>query len=329
MIARIFILSFFAFSASASWTGNMWSPQYGDARRGADLRDLDYMQGNPGMVEFAIPEGEWNGLTVTMWMRFRMSNTNDYSGRSANLTTSAFWCPERVVRDAPDLTGGAFGYPNGTNLSVSSSIAFDFEREAGFAPSNVFVRGAYTLAGWASNAVTVTLGGKDISVGPGEFNLNAEPGESDGIIVTGSGPVAVAVSRLHAHQFFSMIDGVMGERGITDETCVTNEILFISFRIRLDASNHVYRADMIHLGWGDPSGQTKTNALPDDPAVRSMSSGGLYRFGLCGLASPTNTWSLDVFDARVQTKWLSDSDIERIYSNGAQEIGRRPVPQWR
>jgi hypothetical protein len=60
-----------------------------------------------------------------------------------------------------------------------------------------------------------------------------------------------------------------------------------------------------------------------------MSSGGIYRFGMVGFETPTNTWSFDVFDARVQTKWLPDSELERIYRNGAEEIRRRPIPQWR
>jgi len=279
------------------------------------------------MVEFGIPTGEWHGLTFTMWLRFR------YPSNSVSLfpTTAAFWCPERIRRDAPDLTGGAFGYPGGTNLAGSASVAFDFQREAGYAPSNVFARGAYTISGWASNSVTVTLGGKDISVGPGEFNQNAEPGESDGITLTGSGLVSVAVSRLHTHQFFNEIDGVASEEGysFTDATAVTNEIVFAAFRIRLDASNHIYRADLCHLGGCDPFGQTKTNALPDDPSVRAMSSGGTYRFGMTGPGAPTNTWAFDVFDARVQTEYLPDSELERIYRNGSEEIGRRPIPQWR
>ena len=330
MIARILLLIGLSFSASAAWMGNMWTPQYGDARRAADMRDLAYTNGHPGMIEIKIPDGEWHGLTVSMWLRFRMSNTN-YPARNNNLTTFAFWCPERIRRDAPDLTGGAFGYPGGTNLSGSASVAYSFSRESGFAPSNVFARGCYTISGWSSNAVTVTLGGKDISVGPGEFNQNAEPGESDGIILTGSGPVAVAVSRLHAHQFFQQLDGVLSEEGLgfTAETVITNELVFAAFRINLDASNHIFRADLCHLGGCDPSGQTRTNALPDDPSVRAMSSGGMYRFGMAGFVAPTNTWSFDVFDVRIQTKRLPDSELERIYRNGVEEIGRRPVPQWR
>jgi hypothetical protein len=332
MIARILLLIGLSFSASAAWMGDMWSPQYGDARRAADVRDLDYMaMPNPGMVDIRIPDGEWHALTVTMWLRFRMSNTN-YPARNNNLTTTSFWCPEPIRRDAPDLTGGTFGYPNGTNLSGSASVAFDFPRENGYAPTNVFPRGAYTISGWASNSVTVTLGGKDIAVGPGEFNRNAEPGESDGIIVSGSGPISVAVSRLHAHQFFQAIDGALNAETVqlSDETVITNEIVFVAFRIRLDASNHIYRADLCHLGRCDPSGQTKTNALPNDPAVRSLSSRGMYRFGMAGLAAPTNTWSFDVFGVRGQTKWLSDAELDaRIYSNDAEEIVRRPIPQWR
>ena len=321
-----------ALSASAAWVGNLWSPRYGDARRASEMRDMSYTNGQPGMIEVKIPDGEWHGLTVTMWLRFGVGATN-YTARSACVTTAAFWCPGQIRRSAPDLTGGAFGYPNGTNITGSASLAFDFVRESGYAPSNVFARGAYTIAGWSSNAVTVMLGGKGISVGPGEFNQNSEPGATNGITVSGTGPVAVAVSRLHAHQFFDEVDGVQtNESGVfafSPETSITNELLFAAFRLRLDASNHMYRADLCHLGGCDPSGQTKTNALPDDPSVRAISSGGIYRFGMACTGVPGSTWMFDAFDARVQPSWLPDSEVERIYRNGAEEIGRRPVPQWR
>ena len=322
----------FSISASGAWVGNLWSPRYGDARRASEMRDMSYTNGHPGMVEVEVPNGEWHGITVTMWLRFGVGTTN-YSAKSAYVTTAAFWCPERILRSAPDLTGGAFGYPNGTNLSGSASLAFDFVRESGYAPSNVFARGAYTIAGWSSNAVAVALGGEEITVGPGAFNRNSEPGAANGITVSGTGPVAVAVSRLHAHQFFGGIGGVQTNNSdifaFIAETVITNELLFAVFRIRLDATNHIYRADMCHLGGFDPSGQVKTNALPDDPSVRAICSGGIYRFGMVGMGVPGGTWRFDVFDARVQPSWLPDSEVQRIYSNGSEEIGRRPVPRWR
>ena len=47
------------------------------------------------------------------------------------------------------------------------------------------------------------------------------------------------------------------------------------------------------------------------------------------LGAPDGDWSLDVFDARLHTRWLSDADLDRIYRNGADEAARRQIPQWR
>ena len=312
----------------AAWP--TWAPQFGDARNAAWWTGLSYTNSAaPGKIQAVLPRGNWHALTFTMWARF---NTTNALAANTFRTSGAFWCPEPVRRSNPDITAGAFGYPSGTNLETSASMEYSFAPYPGNRPASVFPRGAYTVAGWSSNAVTLTLGGADVPLGPGPFNRNALPGVSDGIILTGSGPVAVGASGpLRPHQFFNAIDGVMdgGTQMFTPDSVVSNELVFLSYRLRLDASNHLYRADMYKLGYAGQIGQTQTNALPDDPAVRSLSSDGLYFFGLDGLGAPDGDWSLDVFDARLHTRWLSDADLDRVYRNGADEAARRQIPQWR
>lgn len=313
----------------AAWP--TWAPQFGDARNAAEWAAVAYTNASayPGKVRAFPPPGDHAALTCTMWARF---NTTNALAANTFRTSGSVWCPEPVRRSGPDITAGAFGYPSGTNLVASASMDYSFAPHPGAAPSSVFPRGVYTVAGWSSNAVTLTLGGADVSLGPGEFNRNALPGPSGGIVLTGSGPCAVGVSGpLRPHQFFNAIDGVLGGGTVmfTPDSVVSNELVFLSYRLRLDASNHLYRADMYKLGYAGQIGQTQTNALPDDPAVRSLSSDGLYFFGLDGLGSPDGAWSLDVFDARLHTRWLSDADLDRIYRNGSDEAARRQIPQWR
>jgi hypothetical protein len=316
-------------AARAAWP--TWAPQFGDARNAAEWTAISYTNTSAqyGKFKAVPPPGSHAALTCTMWARF---NTTNALAANTFRTSGAVWCPEPVRRSGPDITAGAFGYPSGTNLETSASMEYSFTPAPGNRPASVFPRGAYTIAGWSSNAVTLTLGGNDITLGPGEFNRNALPGVSDGIILTGSGPVAVGVSGpLRPHQFFQAIDGVVdgGTFAFTPDSTISNELVFLSYRLRLDASNHLYRADMYKLGYAGQIGQTQTNALPDDPAVRSLSSDGLYFFGLDGLSAPDGAWSIDVFDARLHTRWLTDADLDRIYRNGADEAARRQIPQWR
>lgn len=314
--------------ALAAWP--VWMPQYGDARCAQVWTNVAYMRDQPGKVLVAPPAGDWNAITCTMWVRLQSADTN-LPLANMQRTTGAFWTPEPIRRTMPDLTSGAFGFPDGTNLVDSAAISYSFAAAASSAPSNVFARGAYTINGWSSNAVTLTLGGADIPLGPGEFNRNALPGVSDGIILSGTGQVAVGIGGpLHPHQFFGASDGVTDEeQKLTPESLITNEMVFLSFRLRLDNSNHIYRCDMARLDWDDQMGQIQTNALPDNPAVRSLSADGLYYFGFDGLGSPSTNWSFDAFDIRLQTRWLNDAEIERVYRNGAEEVEARAIPRWR
>ncbi len=300
---------------------------YGDARYAVSEQGLEFTGSNgiPGTLSARLPYGEWNNVTVTVWLRCTATNP----AISTVATVRPLWavyCPEPIQSSAPDLLSGACGYPAGTNFEGTASFAHTFTAEGGSVPANVFAKGAYTVAGWSSNAVTVTLGGAAMSLGPGEFNRNALPGDGTGITVGATGAVAVGVSRLHAHQYFNEA----ANHGSLDNLTMslTNELVLCAYRIRLDASLHVLRFDILRKGENAGTMTAITNALPDDPSVRGLSSSGDYRFG----AADFSAWApfrMDVFDGRVFTRWLTDAELGLIFSNGDAERTRRGVTQWR
>lgn len=329
---RIFLLCIVpVFAACAVDLGLSSAVQFSDARFGCDVRAIDYMAGQPGMFEVQIPNGDWNALTFTMCGRLTSTASVDNIGTML-VSTASLICPEPIRRSAPDLLGGRCGFPDGTNLTAAVSFDLAFSHEGGSTPSNFFPRGVYTVSGWSSNVVTVILGGDELTFGPGDFNRNMLPGPSDGVVVDGTGLCAVAVSRLHAHQFFSFLDGVVTEKDgkpvITGASSVTNELVFLCYRFAFTPAGIVKRCDLWHVDSCDSVGVVETNALPNDPAVRAFSSQGLYRIGFGGLC-PSANLRFDVFDYRCFARWLYEEDMLRVFDNGRLEIERRGIPRWR
>jgi len=122
------------------------------------------------------------------------------------------------------------------------------------------------------------------------------------------------------------IDGVVVNDGInilTPESTVSNTYKFCAWRIKLDASTHVYRSDMADAERAACLGQTTSLDVPF--AQHILSARGLYRIGFIGFAPGTNV-SVEAFDARAFHRWLSDDELCRIHQNGLQEIARRGIP---
>jgi hypothetical protein len=206
--------------------------------------------------------------------------------------------------------------------------SFPWQPYADTNSSNTWPKGVYTLAGWSSNVVTVTLGGNDVILGPGEFNKNAIPGPSDSVVISGAGLCSIGISRTPDSQFFWQIDGVKEENApyYTTDTIVTNELCFCTWRFRLDGSNHLYRADLVHYDAGHPYGLLKTNEMPR--AARIFSKNGIYRVGLAGIGNDLGV-AVETFDTRMCPWWLSDAEILRCFDNGKEEIIRRGIPRWK
>ena len=324
MIFRVtFVLLVLAGAAHASLFDLMPSP-LGDARYGR-LEACSMTNGRfAGLV--TLPTGDHPGITVTAWAR--VVTSNDTKG----LTTGAFWCPDRLVLSNPDLLGGAGGYwrEDGTNLTAAGGAitVADFPWQPYTEPhltvaSNKWPRGVYTIAGWASNAVTVTLGGADVVVGPGAFNVNALPGVAAGVVLSGSGQCRIGISRCPAGRFFDEIDGLMDGMKI-NAGLITNEIAFAVWRFYAEGSNQVYRSDI-----GDIVSPTALATIAHTnagPVTGKFSSEGHYRIRLIW---STQTAEIDWFDSRVFPWSLSDDELDRVHRNGVDEINRRGIPRWK
>jgi hypothetical protein len=295
---------------------------YRDARMGIDVTAT-----NQNRIQFRVevPPGRHSALTVTAWLRLKPETAGNHLW-----TTYAFWCPDSIDWSNPDLLAGAGGYgAGGTNLTAAGGSvtmgAFPFASYADHPDvAGKWPRGVYTIAGTAEQAVTVTLGGTDVAVGPGPFNVNAVPGPSDSVVITGAGVAEVGICRTPCHRFYSAIDGVQDGNKWTRDSIVTNEIAMCTWRFRCDGGQQIYKSDLGRIGAFDDLSITQTNG-----ACGGYSGDGFYEVGLMGLGEPIYPMTYDLYDARVFTWWLSDDELDRVHLNGVQEIGRRGIPQWR
>lgn len=306
-------------AASVPFGPLMMAPSLGDARLAVSASAY----GLPMMVFDVQPRRDTHAITVCGWYRVIYP-----SWQMPFVTTMASYTPEPVTPSNPDLAAGAFGYPAGTNLTGTLTVdPFAWQPyAAGTVYSNKWPRGVYTVAGWSSNAVTVTVGGTPVTLGPGAFNRNVIPASGASVTVAGTGQAAVGVSRTPAHQFFGGVDGVVANDGInvlTAESTVSNTYKFCAWRIRLDDTTHVYRSDMADAARAECLGVTTGQPMP--ASQRILSASGIYRLGFFGFHLGTNM-TVEAFDARAFHRWLSDDELCRIHANGLQEIVRRGIP---
>lgn len=293
-----------------------------DARMGVELTAT-----NQNRVQFTvqIPPGVHQAFTVTAWLRLKP----EVDGSHAR-TTYAFWCPDAIDRSNPDLLNGAGGFgAGGTNLTAAGgSVTVANFPFAGYsdhpAVAGRWPKGVYTIAGASTNEITVSLGGEDVSVGPGPFNRNAVPGPSDSVVITGAGVAEVGISRTPCYRFFSTIDCMPGALELPDARIVTNEIVMCTWRFRCEDGAQIYQSNLGRIGAFDDVSITHTNG-----ACGGYSGNGFYEVGLMGEGEPIYPMTFDLYDARVFTWWLSDDELDRVHLNGVQEIGRRGIPQWR
>lgn len=313
-------------SAAVTRMGMMRMPSvYRDARMGVELTAT-----NQNRVQFTvqIPPGVHQAFTVTAWLRLKP----EVDGSHAR-TTYAFWCPDAIDRSNPDLLNGAGGFgAGGTNLTAAGgSVTVANFPFAGYsdhpAVAGRWPKGVYTIAGASTNEITVSLGGEDVSVGPGPFNVNAVPGPSDSVVITGAGVVEVGISRTPCHRFFSAIDGVVGVgdgNKWSRDSIVTNEIAMCTWRFRCEEGAQIYQGNLGRIGAFNDLSTLQTNGVCGGYDWR-----GHYEVGLMGLGEPIYPMTYDLYDARVFTRWLTDAELDRVHRNGVQEIMRRGIPQWR
>ena len=296
----------------------------GDARLASHGRQVVALP----WISVKLPLGVHEAFSVVFWTRLQPTNT---AASHYQLSSAAHWCPEVVVRSAPDLLGDAGGHSGaGVDLtSLGGSLTVSNLPFAAYtsATEGNWPRGVATVAGASSNAITVAVGGTSIEVGPGAFNRNVEVGTvNSNVVVAGAGWARVGVSQTPCYRFFQEMDGVseIDNRGLfTDDSIVTNELVMLTYRFRADPGGQIYQSNIGRLGCFNELSQVSTNA-----PVAGFSSAGIYRVGLMGpISSPPYHW--EIFDARVFPRWLTDVELDRIHRNAVQEIQRRGIPQWK
>lgn len=322
MIKFVTIVLLLASTAQAGYTKLGMASPHGDARFGT-VRQVASTNAADNLWAVKLPDGQHEAFTVTGWVRLMYTNR-------LYLTTSAFWCPEPIQFSNPDLLAGAGGHGTlGTNLTAAGGAitvaAFPWQPYTNAVLSNQYPRGVYTIAGWASNTVTVTLGGTDRTFGPGEFNQNILPGPTASCVISGAGMIAIGISRTPGHRFFTEIDGVEENSFFSKESMISNEIAFVTYRFKSIANGkQIYKSTLGNLSDHNALAQTKTNDMP----VARYDSRGLYRVGIAGLGGAADK-TFDFFDFRILPWWAADAELQTIWNNGAVEIGRREIPQWR
>lgn len=323
-IIAIAIACMAASTGLASMYNFMQPSRYLDARYAGEL-SFGQTSLSEDLYGITLPDGQHSAFTVTAWMRVLC--TNDIA-----IAPQAFWHPDAIQYSNPDLLAGAGGHgTGGTNLTTaggSITVAdFPWQPYTDVTLSNLWPRGVYTIDGWSSNAVTVSLGGADVSVGPGDFNRNALPGSGDSVTLAGTGPAEIGISRTPGVQFYS-ISGMGfygGSQTVSRDTIITNEISFITWRF---SSGGGVQTCTITVGrMGETITATKTLVVPAS-ACGCFDSRGLYRIGLTGFHNaPIKT--VELVDYRLLPWWLTDAELDRVHRNGVQEINRRGIPKWR
>lgn len=301
---------------------------YGDSRYGYLYRNTNST--TPDVLHRVIlPTGQHEGFTVCAWMRLK-----SVSGASGWMTTHAMWCPEPVIKTAPDLLAGigAHGITGGTNLTdlggvitVSNFPFSTYTNPLLASVTSTWPRGVYTIDGWASNTVVISLGGTDYTWPAGRVHGNRTPGPTDAVTISGTGLVSIGISQTPCYRYFDEMDGVStNNTKLTPESCISTQITFCVWRFGISGGVQIYRSDIGRMAAFNEVSQIKTNALPTNGCFDSR---GDYKIGLQGLSAAP--YDYELFDARVFPWFLDDTELERIHFNGVQEINRRGIPQWR
>lgn len=339
---RVLCVTFAMLCAAASFGAAVpWIVHpIGDARKAWVKYDIPRNAlWNGGKVSFELPTGNWNDVTATFWIR-NFSTNAAISTVKVYQTIGLTYCPEPLQRNLPDALGGAggWGVPGGTNVSGSLAIPLAMEPHWTYTnrvtdtirDDDVHRWGVYSVNAIVDAQMGLSIGGVEHALSVGTNAFNSYGGPSPYVTLTGSGNVQVGVSRLHWHEYFDRINGVAEVEGeastFTGSSIVTNEMVFVSCRLHLDDSGHWTRDDMVHWDGNDVQGKLVTNSLPLNPSCRALSSKGDYKVGLIGLGHDDRLL-MDIFDFRVHTWWLDDSELMRTMQNGKQELLRRGIPK--
>ena len=331
------ILTFSLLAGVAQAIPQQWHVNpIGDARKAMHIGDItrDRLAGG-GLLEVEIPQGKWEDLTFTYWMRHGWGSSS-IDPEKYYQTVHLVYCPEPIQRNLPDALEGAGGWGVEGGVEVEGALIIPYEYALHWTYTNrVFgdIRDPYTHGVYSVNAICsapmgLSLGGVEHTLQEGTNSFNSYGGWEDHVTITGSGNVQLGISQMYWHEYFSRINGVAdpdNEMFLSKESIITNEMVFVSCRMKLNDVEHKTHDSMIHWEGNDVQGKTVTNSLPKNPDCRAFDSRGHYRVGLIGLGAQPEKTTVDLFDFRIHPWWLTDEDLQRTFRNGKEEMARRGI----
>ena len=314
-------------SCAVAQTQSLYAPPLG----AASLATNRIMHSTGLPVHLALP-CDTHELTVTYWTSVReadaMGPGSGYSGvrgvngttytRGGNFLPSLRYCP-RVVRSAPDLLEGAWGW-GGSAVAVSGarSFAYAFPAPTGTTSAKCFPRGVYTVA-WTNLSATMTLtaGGADMTLEAPAGVRNVEPAEADGFILTGSGTGKIGISRAHIHPIFDTGRGDAGTAATAEKDLaallVATNYCFVANRIRLTEAVHT-NAHLIIRQDGRRRATANAPDLPEDGST-ILTTEGFYDLSYIVIGRNDLDYAYE-WDLRIFPKWLDEEDLTAIYEDG-------------
>jgi hypothetical protein len=303
----IIILALIASTACAAPLWRLAPSNLGDASFG---RVTAGAITNYQIANATLPAGTHDGITITGWYR------HTYTNFALTVCPMLNYTPLPVQYSNPDLLGGAWahGIAGGTNLTASPTefASFPFSTYTNHPTiTNSWPKGIYTVSGWASNAVTLSLAGATNTFGPGAFTRNVTPGISNNCTLTGTGLVSIGISQTPCYRFFNTPNGYSNDNAVVS-IITTNGLVFMALSLAADGTNHTSMVS-IRTANGSWISSSQTIACAD-----RFSSGGIYQLFMTGYQNSPNK-SETRFDFRVFHWRLSADDLERIYQNGKQE----------
>lgn len=333
VLCLVILLVLPAVSSPARWHV---SP-LGDARKAWVMNDIpiDALFA-AGQVAVKIPEGKWNELSFSFWVRHFSTNALVDPGKYYR-TIVLRYCPEPLQRNLPDELAGAGGWGTAEGVDVSGSLVLPYTFSPHWTYTNRVMNvpkkeaqyGVYTVNAICDAPMGLSLGGREHVLKAGTNEVNSYGGPSPYVTITGNGVVKLGMSKLYWHEYFMRINGVAEEdvMFLTASSIVTNEMVFVSCRMRLNDTEHITRDGLIHWDGNDVQGRLDTHSLPANPSVRAFDSRGDYTVGLIGLGSPHEELLTDFFDFRVHAWWLTDEQLLQVQRNGKVEMIRRGIPK--
>ena len=274
-----------------------------------------------------LPAGA-TAWTVTCWVRQRHNaNGHDFSGGYGQNAVSSFYtfdpCGRSKTAFMSEAGTGPKAFPNA--LPPSRDWSGDPAGRLAF-PDGVFavsleVDGIATLT-VADTTVTVTNSlSRNFQGRPGKRGISIQCGPSTAWTLN--------VAECPVVRFYERTDGTSitlnGTPQLSEDSIITNEFVMLSYRVRLEGAGHYYRADMMRIGGGPPSGGT---SIFDNPPVVNVTPDTMFFIRTIDVIPSGAALVWEVWNVRVRGRWLSDDELVTIRDADVRAMGRLGIGRW-